>query len=427
MTRDAKHRHDTAHVGHVPVAQLGALTWKKAVRAATTATGTLATAFENGDTIDGVVLATGDRILLKNQTTGQNNGIYVVNASGAPTRAEDFDASDEIMGALVFVIAGTANAGKLFRNTNTSAPTIGTTPLTFSEFSAAGLLVQDGLRARLVSGVAAFSQTDTGTTADIQLGATNGFIALVASNSISFTVGVAGKHAFNDGLGLILPILSADPDAGDSEEGQIYFNDSDQMVRWYDGTDWQDVGGSGSGPDLSDDTPLVESGSGDPGVSTDASRSDHVHPADGGVGGGGAAELDYVEKTSNTTITGTNEAGGNTAISSTSLAYDGSTEVEITVFIPEVSIVGAAGVCVIDLWEDSTPIGRLATPSVGVTTADFRVPVHATRRRTPSNASHQYHVKAWKATAGAPTMSIDAGAGGTGALVPAFIKIVTVP
>src|SRR5688500_804482 len=68
------------------------LAWKSpAARVATTTNGTLATAFANGQTIDGVTLVTGDRILLKNQTTQSENGIYTVNASGAPTRATDAD------------------------------------------------------------------------------------------------------------------------------------------------------------------------------------------------------------------------------------------------------------------------------------------------------------------------------------------------
>jgi len=54
------------------------LAWKKEVVVATTANGALATAFANGQTIDGYTLVTGDRILLKNQTTQTENGIYVV-------------------------------------------------------------------------------------------------------------------------------------------------------------------------------------------------------------------------------------------------------------------------------------------------------------------------------------------------------------
>lgn len=112
---------DAATKGYVDALSQG-VDFKASVRIATTATGTLATAFENGDTVDGVVLATGDRILLKNQSSAAENGIYTVNSSGAPTRATDADASGEISpGALVYVEAGTVNGGQLWVASATSA------------------------------------------------------------------------------------------------------------------------------------------------------------------------------------------------------------------------------------------------------------------------------------------------------------------
>ena len=112
------------------------LSWKQPVRVATTAAGTLATSFENGDTVDGVVLATGDRILIKNQAAGAENGIYTVNASGAPTRTIGFDLGVEAVGAAVFVSEGTANADKMFICTTNAPITIDSTTLTFAEFGA---------------------------------------------------------------------------------------------------------------------------------------------------------------------------------------------------------------------------------------------------------------------------------------------------
>lgn len=82
------------------------------VRAATTANGTLATAFANTSVVDGVTLATGDKILLKNQTTATENGVYIVAASGAPARDTNYLAPTvtDSAGCVVSVLSGTANA-----------------------------------------------------------------------------------------------------------------------------------------------------------------------------------------------------------------------------------------------------------------------------------------------------------------------------
>lgn len=113
--------------------------FKDSVRVATTANGTLATAYENGDTVDGVVLATGNRILLKDQSTGAENGIYVVAASGAPTRATDADASAEVTAGMVVAVAeGTANADKIFLLTTNDTITLGSTSLSFTAIASGG-------------------------------------------------------------------------------------------------------------------------------------------------------------------------------------------------------------------------------------------------------------------------------------------------
>lgn len=119
--------------------------WKNAVRVATTVAGTLATSFEAGDTVDGVVLATGDRILVKDQA-GAENGIYIVTPAGVPpARAPDMDEADEVVGAIVFVSEGTANAGTLWITTNTGAPVIDTDAITFAPWSASITAALDDL------------------------------------------------------------------------------------------------------------------------------------------------------------------------------------------------------------------------------------------------------------------------------------------
>ena len=124
--------------GYVDAARSG-LDVKQSVRAATTEALTIASALENGDSVDGVTLVTGDRVLVKNQSTASENGIYTVNASGAPTRATDFDTTAEVTpGAFTFVEEGTANADSGWVLTNNGTITVGTTGLTFAQFSGAG-------------------------------------------------------------------------------------------------------------------------------------------------------------------------------------------------------------------------------------------------------------------------------------------------
>jgi hypothetical protein len=134
---------DAANKNYVDAAAQG-IDWKASVRAATTAAGTLASSFENGDAIDGVTLATGDRILIKNQAAGAENGIYTVNASGAPTRATDADTNAEVTaGMSVFVEEGTTNADSGWVLTNNGAIVVGTTALTFTQFTGLGQITTD--------------------------------------------------------------------------------------------------------------------------------------------------------------------------------------------------------------------------------------------------------------------------------------------
>jgi len=112
---------------------------KQSVRAATTVSGTLASSFANGSVIDGVTLATGDRILIKNQASGADNGIYTVNASGAPTRATDANVNADVTaGMFVFIAEGTVNADTGYVLTTNDPITLGSTALTFTQFSGAG-------------------------------------------------------------------------------------------------------------------------------------------------------------------------------------------------------------------------------------------------------------------------------------------------
>ena len=105
--------------------------WKEPVRAATTANIVLSGA----QTIDGVAVVAGDRVLVKAQTTASQNGIYVA-ASGAWVRATDFDAGSEVIGASCFTSEGASLGNTVWVMTTDGPITVGTTALTFVQTNA---------------------------------------------------------------------------------------------------------------------------------------------------------------------------------------------------------------------------------------------------------------------------------------------------
>lgn len=132
---------DAATKSYVDTAVQG-IDWKGSVRVATTANVNLSTELENGDVIDGVTLATGNRVLVKSQTNAAQNGIYVVKASGAPDRSTDADVATEVTASFaVFVEEGTANADSGYVLTTDGAVTIGTTELVFTQFTGLGQVI----------------------------------------------------------------------------------------------------------------------------------------------------------------------------------------------------------------------------------------------------------------------------------------------
>jgi hypothetical protein len=173
--------------------------WKDSVVAATDADITLS----GPQTIDGVGVVAEDRVLVKEQTTAEENGIYVVKA-GAWTRAADMNANDEVVSASVFVEQGTLYADSGWVVTSDSPFTLGTTDMDWVQFSGTGQIS------------AGAGMTKTGNTLDV----------------------VAG-----DGI-----LVAADSVAAD-------FSDTD---------------------------PLAD-GTADPGVATQMSRDDHVHPGAAGT------------------------------------------------------------------------------------------------------------------------------------------------
>ena len=105
---------------------------------ATTGNIDLSTGLEAGDTIDGVTLVAGDRVLVKNQSTTSQNGIYNAVTSGAAVRATDFNEASEIQGGdFVFVTGGTVNDNTGYVQVE-KVTTLGTDPIVFVQFSGAG-------------------------------------------------------------------------------------------------------------------------------------------------------------------------------------------------------------------------------------------------------------------------------------------------
>lgn len=187
--------------------KIDGLAYKDEVRVATTATGTLATAYENGDTVDGITLATGDRILIKNQSTASENGIYTVNASGAPTRATDMSASAEFNNATVYVTDGTVGGGTEWTQTAKN-PTVGSTNIVFVQKSSGSTYTAGG------------GLTDTGGT--FAVGAGNGItvnaddVALASSAAgagLTYTTGVLAVATADTSLTVAADAISVNPAA----------------------------------------------------------------------------------------------------------------------------------------------------------------------------------------------------------------------
>lgn len=134
------------------------LNWKDSVRAASTANLTLTAP---GATIDGVAMVAGDRLLVKNQTAGQDNGIYIWNgAASTATRAPDMNVAAEVEAAVVYVEEGTVNDDTTWRQTTPNV-TLGTTVLTWSAFGTAASAASETTAG--IAELATQAETDTGT------------------------------------------------------------------------------------------------------------------------------------------------------------------------------------------------------------------------------------------------------------------------
>lgn len=212
---------DAATKAYVDAARQG-LDAKDSVRVATTANVALTGATTT--TIDGVTLEAGNRILVKNQTTGSENGIYVF-ATGAWSRATDADTSAKVSsGLFVFVEEGTINSDSGWVLTTDGVITIGTTSLNFAQFSGAGQIT------------AGMGLTKTGNTIDvgtasssrIVVNADNIDLALVNQTDTNGTAGINFLQSITkDSYGRISGTILADVRTGTTAQtGVLQLTDS---------------------------------------------------------------------------------------------------------------------------------------------------------------------------------------------------------
>ena len=137
---------DAATKAYVDATAQG-LTVKDSVVAASTGNVTIS-GLDVGQALDGITLALADRVLLKNQSTASQNGIYDINADGsAATRSSDYNAAGDVVnGTFVFVQEGTTNADSGWVMTTDEVVTPGTTSTAWAQFSGAGQITAgDGL------------------------------------------------------------------------------------------------------------------------------------------------------------------------------------------------------------------------------------------------------------------------------------------
>jgi phage-related tail fiber protein len=176
---------DAVNLGQVQ-ALVNNLDWKPSVKVATTANITLS----GGQTIDGVSVSAGDRVLVKDQSTASQNGIYVV-ASGGWSRAADADADAEVTpGLSVSVEQGTVNAATGWRLTTTGSITVGSTSLTFTMIP--GVAIGSTSPSNLADSASAGSSSEAARADHVH---SNTGLAKLAGATFTGTVQTAGLKA----------------------------------------------------------------------------------------------------------------------------------------------------------------------------------------------------------------------------------------
>jgi len=132
-------------------------------------------------------------------------------------------------------------------------------------------------------------------------------------------------------------------------------------------------------------------------------------------------EFDYVEMTSNVTVTATTDgnSNGTALIDGNAVTYDGSTRIKIECWFHALEI-NEPNVGRINLYDGTTDLGRMILTGIGAGTATTDFTLYGVRFLTPPSGSHTYHIRGWK-TAG--TFTVYGGAGGASTILPAWYRI----
>ncbi len=391
-------------------------------------------------TIDGVTPTVGDRVLVKNEVTQSHNGIYTVTVVGGVatlyvlTRSTDYDQPVEtVAGTATFATEGTANADTAWVQTTTGTITVGSSSLVFVQFGG-GAGVSYATPAIVLGSAAAAGAASTvirsdGTIAafDTTAPTTQAFGDAAAVGTAAFAARRDHKHAM-PAAPSDASLTFTDITTNNSATGQHGFlKKLDGNAAHYMGGDgnWSTPAGTATGMA----TDPLWAAAGDLAVATgnDAATVLGIGASGKVLGSNGTTpgyvfppgyEFDYVERTSNLTVTHTTAATADTIITGSSVSYDGSTRVCIEFYCYAAEMTGANAL-LISLWDGSTELGRWAlieNPAAG----SFAAAQSPKRFLTPSNASHSYLVKAWK-TGG--TGIVYGGSGGTDTPLPMFLRI----
>lgn len=173
-------------------AAIRGLDWKDSVKAATTASITLSAT----QTVDGVSLVVGDRVLVKDQSTASQNGIYTV-ASGAWARSSDADTSAKVTpGMATTVEQGTVNADRVYILTTDGTITLGTTALAFTILGGGGASYTGGNGIQVSGGVISVNPKSgggitvdsTGVSVDTSIVARRFSVTIGDGSATSFTI-----------------------------------------------------------------------------------------------------------------------------------------------------------------------------------------------------------------------------------------------